>query len=176
MQMPASVVIVMGVSGSGKSSLAQRLAQVLGVEFVEGDALHTAASITKMAAGIPLTDEDRAGWLQALAARLAEAVAKGVGLVATCSALKRSYRDVLRTGAPALRLVYLHGDRALLAARMSARTGHYMPTSLLDSQLETLEPPQADEAAIQLDLAQSLHDMVAQAAAQLDAPEQIRRP
>jgi carbohydrate kinase (thermoresistant glucokinase family) len=166
----------MGVSGSGKSTLAQRLAQALGFEYVEGDALHTPASISKMAAGIPLTDEDRAGWLQTLAARLADAVAQGKGLVATCSALKRSYRDVLRTGAPGLRLVYLHGDQALLAARMSARTGHYMPASLLDSQLATLEPPQPDENAIELDLVQSLDDMVAQAAAQLDAPEQIRRP
>lgn len=174
--MSGPVVIVMGVSGSGKSTLAQRLADALGVVFVEGDALHTPASIAKMAAGIPLTDEDRAGWLEALAARLAEAVTQGVGVVATCSALKRNYRDVLRTGAPALRLVYLHGDRTLLAARMSARTGHYMPASLLDSQLATLEPPQADENAIELDLAQSLEDMVARAAAQLDAPEQIRRP
>ena len=145
-------IVVMGVSGSGKSMLGERLAQAFGVEFVEGDALHPPRNIECMAAGIALTDDDRAAWLAALAARLREAHAARRGLVVTCSALKRCYRDTLRNGAPDLVLVHLHGARALLEARMAARSGHYMPASLLQSQLDTLEPPQADEPAVAIDI------------------------
>ncbi len=160
--MSAPVFIVMGVSGCGKSSVGQRLAAALEIPFLEGDALHTPASIAKMAAGTPLADEDRAGWLHAIALRIAEAQRAGRGLVVSCSALKRSYRDVLREGDPQLRLVFLHGARAVLAGRMAARTGHYMPASLLDSQLATLEPPGPDERALPFDVTQSVDAIVAQ--------------
>jgi gluconokinase len=147
-------VVVMGVSGCGKSTVGRLLAQRLGVPFVEGDTLHSDSNVAKMAAGIPLTDADRHGWLQAVADDLDTPAARTKGAVVTCSALKRSYRDQLRTRAPDLRLVFLHGDAALLAQRMDARTGHYMPPSLLQSQLATLEPPQPDEDAIALGIDQ----------------------
>lgn len=143
----------MGVSGCGKSTLGRALADRLGVNFVEGDALHSERNVAKMAAGTPLTDADRHGWLQAVAEQLNNPTAAAQGVVASCSALKRRYRDLLRAGAPDLRFVFLHGDPALLATRLAARSGHYMPASLLQSQLDTLEPPAADEAAIALDIA-----------------------
>jgi gluconokinase len=139
-------VVVMGVSGTGKSTIGRGLAEALGLPFVEGDDLHPDANVAKMAAGIPLTDADRAPWLDRVAARLDEPV------VITCSALKRSYRDRLRRAAPDLVLVYLHGTRELLAERMAQRDGHFMPTSLLDSQLATLEEPAADEDVIPVDI------------------------
>lgn len=147
-------VVVMGVSGCGKSTVGRQLAAGLGVEYVEGDALHPPENVARMAAGLPLTDDDRQGWLSALAERLAAARAQGRGLVVACSALKRAYRDQLRAAAPDTRFVYLHGERALLARRMAAREDHYMPPSLLDSQLATLEPPDADERALSFDIAQ----------------------
>ncbi|HKX43123.1 MAG TPA: gluconokinase, partial [Burkholderiaceae bacterium] len=124
-------VVVMGVSGSGKSTVGALLAEALGTEFVEGDTLHPPENVAKMRAGTPLTDADREGWLHTIAARLAAAHAAGQGLVISCSALKRAYRDTLRASAPDLRLIHLHGDFDLLAARMAARSGHYMPASLL---------------------------------------------
>ena len=142
-------VVIMGVSGSGKSTVGRALADVLGLPFVEGDDLHSADNVRLMAAGTPLTDADREDWLQAVAAELASAVEQGV--VVSCSALKRSYRDMLRASAPDLRLVHLVGEPAVLAQRMQSRAGHYMPTSLLQSQLDTLEPPGPDEAAIIVD-------------------------
>jgi carbohydrate kinase (thermoresistant glucokinase family) len=147
-------IVVMGVSGSGKSTLGQALAAALGVEFVEGDALHPPRNVELMAAGIALTDADRAGWIGALAARLKQACDERRGMVMACSALKRAYRDRLRDeGAPDLVLVHLHGDAKLLAERMAARRGHYMPPSLLQSQLDTLEPPASDERAVPIDIA-----------------------
>ena len=146
-------IVVMGVSGCGKSTLGRRLADALGIDFLEGDELHPPRNVARMAAGIALTDADRAPWLDALAQRLAQARAASRGLVVACSALKRAYRERLRNGAPDLRLVHLHGDAALLAERMAARGGHYMPASLLQSQLDTLEPPGADERAIAIDIA-----------------------
>ncbi len=143
----------MGVSGCGKSTLGRALAARLGVNFVEGDALHSERNVAKMAAGTPLTDADRHGWLQAVAEQLNNPTAAAQGVVASCSALKRRYRDLLRAGAPDLRFVFLHGDPALLATRLAARSGHYMPASLLQSQLDTLEPPAADEATVALDIA-----------------------
>jgi len=149
----AARVVVMGVSGSGKSTVGQTLAGELGVPFVEGDALHPPRNVALMAAGTPLTDDDRRDWLQSLADTLARAAAQGQGVVISCSALKRSYRERLRAGAPDLRFVHLHGSPALLAERLHARADHYMPPSLLQSQLDTLEPPAADEGAIEIDIA-----------------------
>jgi gluconokinase len=147
-------VVVMGVSGCGKSTVGQALAERLGVHFVEGDVLHSERNVAKMAAGVPLTDADRHGWLQSVAEQISNPTAQALGVVATCSALKRRYRDQLRAEAPDLRFVYLHGPPDLLAQRMADRPHHYMPASLLQSQLDTLEPPQADEGAIALDISQ----------------------
>ena len=157
----------MGVSACGKSTIGRLLAQARGATYLDGDDFHPAANVARMAAGHSLTDEDRAGWLAALSTRLAQADAAGEGVVLSCSALKRRYRDVLRQGAPQLRLVFLYGSRELLAARIAARTDHYMPASLLDSQLATLEPPAADEAAISLDITPPTPQLVAAALRQL---------
>ncbi|KNZ34550.1 MAG: hypothetical protein AD742_00515 [Methylibium sp. NZG] len=154
------LTVVMGVCGCGKSTVGQQLAAARGVEFAEGDAFHPPENVARMAAGTPLTDADRAGWLATLADRLAAAQAQGKGLVLSCSALKRSYRDVLRRGAPGLQFVHLTGSRALLAERMNHRPGHYMPASLLDSQLAILEPPGADENARSFDVAQAAEAIV----------------
>lgn len=135
----------MGVCGSGKSVVGAAFARALGVAFVEGDTYHPAENVERMAKGIPLTDRDREGWLRALAGRLREAKDAGTCLVMSCSALKRSYRDILRTGDAELRFVFLKGSRALIAERLAGRRGHFMPASLLDSQLATLEEPSADE-------------------------------
>ena len=152
----------MGVSGSGKSAVGQRLADELGVPFLEGDSFHSAANIAKMAAGTPLTDADRHDWLLALQAEIRAAREAGHGLVLSCSALKRRYRDVLRAGDPALKFAHLRGDQALISARMQGRVGHYMPVSLLDSQLAALEPLQADEAGIELDIRNPPEQLIAQ--------------
>jgi carbohydrate kinase (thermoresistant glucokinase family) len=140
--------VIMGVSGSGKSLIGARLAHELHLEFVEGDDLHPPDNVRRMAAGIPLTDNDRKGWLMAIAARLREAQRGGIGLVASCSALKRRYRDLLRSsGDASVQFVYLLGTRALLVERMANRTGHFMPPALLESQLAILEEPSPDEHA-----------------------------
>lgn len=144
--------VVMGVSGCGKSEIGQRLATALDLPFLEGDSFHSAANVAKMAAGIALTDDDRAGWLHTLQEHIRQATAHGHGLVLSCSALKRRYRDLLRAGNPALRFAHLSGPRSVIAERMAARVNHYMPPSLLDSQLRDLEPLQADEAGVLLDL------------------------
>jgi carbohydrate kinase (thermoresistant glucokinase family) len=149
-------VVVMGVSGSGKTTVGAALADALGLRFVDGDALHPVANVAKMAAGIPLDDDDRAPWLDAIGAVLA-----GGPVVVACSALKRAYRDRLRAAAPRLELVFLDGDRELLASRMVARPGHFMPASLLDSQLATLEPPTADEQALTVDVSAPVVEIVA---------------
>ena len=142
----------MGVAGSGKSLIGAALATRLGFEFVEGDAYHPPANIAKMAAGIPLEDVDRRDWLDSLAGVLHEARRADRGVVLSCSALKRSYRDALRHGDPDVCFVFLRGPRALLAERLASRTGHFMPTSLLDSQLDTLEEPADDEKAVVCDI------------------------
>lgn len=144
--------VIMGVSGCGKSTVGTALAHVLSVPFLEGDAYHPESNVAKMSAGVPLNDEDRAGWLQALASEIGEARAQRRGLVLSCSALKRRYRDLLRTADPGLRFVHLTGPRTLIAERIEQRIGHYMPSVLLDSQLGILEPLQADEAGISLDI------------------------
>lgn len=146
-------IVVMGVSGCGKSTVAQALAQRLRLPFIEGDALHPPDNVAAMSAGTPLTDEDRRGWLQAVAATLAQA--ETTGAVVTCSALKRSYRDQLRASAPGLRFVHLTGPQSLLAQRLQSRAGHYMPASLLQSQLDTLEPPATDEGVLTQSITQT---------------------
>jgi len=142
----------MGVCGCGKSEVGQRLASALGVRFLEGDAYHSPKNVAKMAAGMPLDDADRADWLLRLQAEIAAAHAAGEGLVLACSALKRRYRDLLRAADPGLRFAHLAGERDLIATRMQARTAHYMPLSLLDSQLRDLEALGPDEPGVRLDI------------------------
>ncbi|MFY9512184.1 MAG: gluconokinase [Rubrivivax sp.] len=165
---PGPCIVVMGVSGCGKSTVGRAVAGTLGLRFVEGDELHPPRNVALMAAGTPLTDDDRADWLASIATLLADAAAGGRGIVVSCSALKRRYRDQLRGGAPGLRLVFLHGAPELLQHRLSARTGHYMPPSLLDSQLQTLEAPGADEAALALDIAAPAAELAAAACRHLE--------
>ncbi|MFO1288257.1 MAG: gluconokinase [Rubrivivax sp.] len=165
-------VVVMGASGCGKSSVGRALAGQLGWRYIEGDELHSRENVERMAAGTPLTDADRQGWLETIAAELAAAKRGGEGLVVTCSALKRRYRDVLRGdvlrgGAGDVRFVFLHGPEQLLASRLAARQGHYMPASLLPSQLAALEPPAADEDALALSIEQPPEALAAAAAAWL---------
>ena len=167
--MNARQIVVMGVSGCGKSTVGELLAQQLGAEFIEGDSLHPASNVAKMAAGAPLTDADREGWLQTIAARLGAAHGDERGLVASCSALKRAYRDTLRASAPELRFVYLQGDFDLLGARVAGRSGHYMPASLLASQFAALEEPGPDEHPITLDCRLEAQTLAAQAYAALAA-------
>jgi carbohydrate kinase (thermoresistant glucokinase family) len=145
--------VVMGVSGCGKSSVGLHLAGALQVPFLEGDTYHSYANVAKMTAGVPLTDADRADWLMALHKEIRDARLRQSGLVLSCSSLKRRYRDLLRSADPELRFAHLAGPRALIAERMAARKDHYMPTTLLDSQLATLEPLQDDEAGVVLDIA-----------------------
>ena len=155
-------VVVMGVSGCGKTTVGRLLARHLDLPFIEGDELHPPRNVSLMAAGTPLTDEDRVGWLQAVGTELAR---RPAGAVASCSALRRRYRDQLRSQLPGLRFVHLHGARPVLESRLRQRQGHYMPASLLDSQLQTLEPPSADEQALVLDIMDS-PDALAHRAAQ----------
>jgi gluconokinase len=147
---PHPLVVVMGVSGSGKSTIGLALAHHLGCSFQEGDALHPAANRAKMARGEPLTDADRAPWLEAVAAWLAARAAEDVCGVITCSALKRIYRDHLRASVPDLAFIFPDPPATLLRERVETRTGHFMPASLLQSQLDTLEPPGADEQVLRL--------------------------
>lgn len=160
-------IVIMGVSGCGKSTLGRALADRLGVTFIEGDELHPPHNVARMAAGIALTDFDRQDWLQAIATHLRDARIRGLGLVVSCSALKRSYRDLLRGGASDVRFVYLQGSAQLLEARLRSRSGHYMPPSLLQSQLDTLDPPSADEAALSIDMAGAPQDIIDQVLAHL---------
>jgi gluconokinase len=158
--MNQKLYVVMGITGSGKSTVGAMLARELGVDFVEGDDYHSLENVQRMASGIPLMDDDRASWLSALATRIREARDAGAGLVVTCSALKRSYRDVLRAAAPELRFVFLHGPRALISERLAGRRGHFMPASLLDSQLGTLEQPSFDEDVLAFDIVEPPQQIV----------------
>ncbi|MFJ6452931.1 gluconokinase, GntK/IdnK-type [Paenarthrobacter sp. NPDC091669] len=150
-------IVVMGVAGCGKSTVGAALAERLGAGFLDGDSLHPQANIDKMAAGTPLNDDDRAPWLAEIGRRFP---ASNSALVIACSALKRSYRDIIRSADPSVVFVHLHGTRELLNARMTARPGHFMPASLLDSQLDTLEPLEDDEAGIVVDIASPVEDIV----------------
>ena len=152
--------VVMGVCGCGKSDVGQRLANRLGVAYVEGDDDHPAANVAKMAAGHPLDDADRQGWLLILQQRIRAAQQRGEGLVLSCSALKRRYRDLLRAGDPALVFVHLDGEPALIAQRLQARGGHFMPPALLESQLRDLEPLQSDEIGTCLDIRRTPAELV----------------
>ena len=145
-------LVVMGVSGTGKSTVAKVLAERLGWPFAEGDDLHPAANVAKMAAGIPLEDPDRWPWLDAIAAWTSEQAAQGNSTIVTCSALRRAYRDRLRAAAAGTVFVHLVGSPDLLAERMGARKDHFMPTSLLPSQLDALESLEADEPGFTVDV------------------------
>ena len=152
----------MGVSGTGKTTVAQALQQRLGWPFAEGDDLHPAANVAKMAAGIPLEDADRWPWLDTIAAWTSEQAAADRSTIVTCSALHRAYRDRLRVAAAGTVFVHLVGSPDLLAERMDNRLGHFMPSSLLASQLETLEPLEADEPGVVVDVSATIDAMVAQ--------------
>jgi len=142
------IVIVAGVSGSGKTTVGALLADRLGWQFADADDFHPAANVTKMRAGIPLTDADRGPWLRAIAAWMDERIAHGEDAVVGCSALKRSYRDLLLNGRPAARMIFLAPDREVLARRLAARHGHFFPEQLLGTQLDALEPPGPDERVL----------------------------
>ncbi|MEN0072999.1 MAG: gluconokinase [Paracraurococcus sp.] len=144
------LVLVMGVSGAGKSTVGTLLAARLGVAFADADSFHPPANIAKMSRGEALVDADRWPWLDAIGAWVDARGGAGLGGVVTCSALKRVYRDRLRAGRPALRLLHLVGDPALIGARQAARPGHFMPPSLMASQFATLEPPGVEEGVIEL--------------------------
>jgi len=149
------LVVVMGVSGSGKSTVGGLLAQRLGVPYAEADDFHPPANVAKMAAGHPLDDADRAPWLDAIAGWITDR--HGEGGVVSCSALRRRYRDRLRKAAPALFFVHLDGPEELIASRLTARTGHFMPAGLLRSQLDALEPLEPDEAGAVIPITGSPH-------------------
>lgn len=161
-------VVVMGVSGCGKSSLGAALAAALGARFIEGDSHHSAANRAKMAAGTPLTDADRAGWLDTLAAALRPPAAPAV---LTCSALKRAYRDRLRAAAPGLRFVFLDIARDAAIARVAARPDHFFSASLVDDQFATLERPDGEPGVLRLDAGLPQHALTRQAAVWLQAEE-----
>jgi gluconokinase len=160
---PATALIVMGVTGSGKSTVGAALAQRLGWQFIEGDALHPRHNVAKMRRGEPLDDDDRRPWL----ALICEAINQGLrchpGVVASCSALRRRYREQLLQGCPGLRFLLLHGPRELLRERLQARRDHFMPAALLTSQLDTLELPSADEPVVTLDIGDHVEALVARA-------------
>jgi gluconokinase len=152
----------MGVSGCGKTSVGEALAAHLGAPFVEGDALHPEANVAKMASGTPLTDADRWPWLSAIATRIAAEPSPVI--VVSCSALKRTYRDLLRSSSRRpVGFLYLHGTEAVLAERMSARKGHFMPSALLTSQLAALEDPRGEPGVVVVDIDAPLEAVVAAA-------------
>ena len=153
----------MGVSATGKTVVGRRMAEDLGFEFVEGDELHPAANIEKMESGVPLTDGDREPWLKAIAALVADRDAEGVSTVTTCSALRRPYRDLLRSATTETFFVHLHAPFEVLEQRMQQRTKHFMPTSLLHSQFDTLEPLGPDEAGVLVDVSPPLDAVVGEA-------------
>jgi gluconokinase len=158
-------VVVMGVSGCGKTLVGSALAEALRCRFVEGDTKHPPENVAKMAGGTPLDDADRAGWLDAIGADMAAALAAGEGAVAACSALKRIYRDRLRRFVPGAVFVHLAIDRETARERVGGRKGHFMPASLVESQFAALEPPEADEDALTLDGTRPVAELVAAATA-----------
>jgi len=149
----ARVLVIMGVSGCGKTTVAELLAERLGWAFEEGDALHPQANVDKMASGHPLNDDDRRPWLERIAECIEARLDAGESGVVTCSALKRAYRDVLNRRGSGVTFAYLHGDRETIARRLAERRGHFMPPGLLDSQFADLQEPSADEPAIRVDAA-----------------------
>jgi gluconokinase len=161
-------LVVMGVSGSGKSTIAEQLAARLGWRYVDGDLFHPPANVAKMSAGHPLTDEDRWPWLRAIAAEIDRLAAAGTRAVVACSALKRAYRDILVHGRDDVRIVFLDGTKDLIAKRLAARKGHFMPPGLLDSQFKTLEPPQPSERPITVSIDASVGGIVNDIVRQLE--------
>ena len=161
------VLIVMGVSGVGKSTIAEALAAKLHWKFQEGDALHPPSNVQKMHAGIPLTDEDRAPWLAAIKHWIDGQVAAGEPGLITCSALKRKYRDFLVDGREVVRVLYLHSEEKTIEDRIKKRTGHFMPASMLESQLHTLEEPAADERPMTVEVAGTVEGTVSAVVAAL---------
>ena len=170
------IIVVMGVSGSGKTVVGAALAEVIGGHFIEGDQYHPPANINRMASGLPLRDEDRWSWLDAIAVEIADADRQGGVLVVACSALKRIYRDRLRRASGRIRFVYLDIGRDEAAARVAARKGHFMPASLIDSQFAALEPPSPDEGALKLDATCDPADLAALVAADLPRGLVTARP
>ncbi len=169
MSAPAPIVVVMGVAGSGKSTVAALLAQRLGAAFADGDDFHPPANVAAMAAGRPLTDDDRWPWLAAVRDWIAAQHAAGRAVVVPCSALRRTYRDMLREAGP-VRFVHLTGSAELLAERIGARTGHFMGPAMLAGQLATLEPLGPDEPGVVVDVAAEPARIVAAALDYLGAP------
>ncbi len=169
-----TIVVAMGVSGSGKTTVAAGVAERLGWQLLEGDKFHPPANVAKMQAGTPLTDEDRWPWLAALAARIDELRAEGRSAVVACSALKRAYREILIGNRPDVVLLYLHGTKRVIAARMGARKGHFMPAALLDSQMATLEEPGSDESPVVIDI-DGPADAVVEAALDAIRPRMLPR-
>lgn len=165
----ATLVVVMGVSGSGKTTVGTMLADAMHCAFLEGDSLHSAANVEKMSHGIPLTDADRAPWLAAIHVRLLDAFTRGNCLVVGCSALKQSYRRVLAEGIP-IAWVYLKGSAALIRSRLQHRTGHYMKADMLASQFEALEEP---SDALIVDVSQSPAAIVEQILTELHEPTRV---
>ncbi len=164
------MIVVMGVAGSGKSTIAAGLAEKLGVDFIEGDSLHPQANVNKMAGGVPLTDDDRWPWLDKIGAHIEAERQAGRGVVVSCSALKHIYRDRLRAQVKGrVQFVMLNGSRDLIAGRMLGRKGHFMPQSLLDSQLATLEKPGPDEDAVILDITHDVKTLLSEASAAVGA-------
>lgn len=171
--MPTQHVVVMGVSGSGKSTIGELLAQKLSATFIDGDLLHPDSNVAKMAAGTPLNDADRKPWLEAVGQQLAGAGDES--LVIACSALKKSYRDLIRAADPTARFVLLDGPRELLAERLASRKGHFMPSTLLQSQLDILEPLEPDECGVVLDISEKPEELVRKAAAFLAVTRDDRK-
>jgi gluconokinase len=165
---PPCALVVMGVSGSGKSTIAEHLAARLGWRYVDGDLFHPPANVAKMSAGHPLTDEDRWPWLRAIAAEIDRLAAAGTRAVVACSALKHAYRDILVHGRDDVRIVFLDGAKDLIAKRLAARKGHFMPPGLLDSQFKTLEPPQPSERPITVSIDVSVDGIVDNIVRQLE--------
>ena len=166
--MARMIVAMMGVSGSGKTTIARAVAARLGWAFQEGDELHPPANVAKMAAGIPLDDADRLPWLRKVAAWVEARRAAGEPGVVTCSLLKRSYRELVIDGREGVRLMYLRGAREVIGERMAHRSGHFMPAGLLDSQFATLEPPLAEERPLVVDVDGPAEAIIAEALRQID--------
>ncbi|MER7167969.1 gluconokinase [Micromonospora sp. NPDC000207] len=164
---PTRHVVVMGVSGAGKTTVAQGVAELTGLTFAEADEFHSEANVAQMRAGVPLDDDARWPWLRALADWMGERHRAGVSTVLACSALRRTYRDLLREGPPTVDFVHLAGPTEVIRERMSLRAGHYMPASLLDSQTATLEPLLPDEQGVVLDLRLTTEALVEAAVEQL---------
>jgi len=162
-----SIIVVMGVSGSGKTTVGAMLAGRLHWVYAEADDFHPLANIEKMAAGHPLTDEDRKPWLAAIGAWIDKQIEAGQPGVVTCSALKRAYRDELRAGRPEVRLVYLHGDRDLIAARLASRHGHFFHADMLDTQFRDLEEPTPEEQVLVVPISGTPAEIVAEILADL---------